>query len=110
MLSLHDVRPCVVLLEQVRVQVRELDGVPDRLDLPGEAADLGVVDVRNLFEAELLDLRLRDLLVDVAGPGVEQQRVAGADGLAAQRRSEAHTSELQSLKRTSYDAFRLNTN
>ena len=79
----------LVLAEQVGVQVRQLDGVADLLDLRGQAADVGVVDVRHLFEDQLLDLGLGDALVDVAGPRLEQQRVAGAQRLvdAACRRA-----------------------
>ena len=79
-----------MLDEELGVQVGQLDGVADRLDLAEEAADVAVVDVRDLFEDELLDLGLRDLLVDVAGAGVEQQRVAGPDLLGAQRLREAY--------------------
>ena len=79
-----------MLLEQLGVQVGQLDGVADRVDLADEAADLGVVDVGDLFEDELLDLGLRHPLVDVAGPAVEQQRVAGAGQLGAQRLGEAY--------------------
>ena len=43
----------------------------------------------HLLEHELLDLGLRHLLVDVAGLGVEQQGVAGAQGDLAQRLGEA---------------------
>ena len=74
-----------MLLEQLGVQVRQLDGVADLLDLVVETADRLVGDVGDLLEDELLDLGLGDLLVDVAGAGVEQQRVAGADRLVAQR-------------------------
>jgi hypothetical protein len=49
-----------VLHEQVGVQVGQLDGVADRLDLAGQAADVGVVDVRDLFEDQVLDLGLGD--------------------------------------------------
>ena len=79
-----------MLLEQLGVQVGQLDRVADRVDLGDQAADLGVVDVGHLFEDELLDLGLGHLLVDVAGAGVEQQRVAGPDGVVAQRLGEAH--------------------
>ena len=44
----------------------EIDGVPDRLDLWAEPADVGVVDVRDLLEHELLDLGARDALEDEA--------------------------------------------
>ena len=73
----------LVLLEQLRVQVRQLDRVADLVDLPHQPADVGVVDVRDLFEDELLDLGLGDALVDVVGSGVEEQGVA-----RAQRRPE----------------------
>jgi len=49
----------LVLLVEVGVKVGQLDGVADLLDLPSEAADVGVRDVRDLFEDELLDLGLR---------------------------------------------------
>ena len=78
-----------MLDEQLGVQVGQLDRVADRLDLREQAADVGVVDVRDLFEDELLDLGLRDLLVDVAGARVEQQRVAGAQLDLAQRLGDA---------------------
>ena len=68
----------LVLEEEVGVQVGQLDRVADLVDLPDQATDVRVVDVRDLFEDELLDLGLRDPLVDVAGAGVEQHRVAGA--------------------------------
>jgi hypothetical protein len=44
----------------------------------------------DLFEDELLDLRLRHPLVDVAGPRVEQQRVPGTKRQPAQRLRKAH--------------------
>ena len=46
----------LVLVEQLRVQERQLDGVADRLDLALEAADVLVADVGDLLEDELLDL------------------------------------------------------
>ena len=78
-------RPQLVLAEQVGVQERQLDGVADLLDLPRQATDVGVVDVGDLFEDQLLDLALRDPLVDVARPRLEQQRVTDAQRLAGQR-------------------------
>jgi hypothetical protein len=79
-----------VLAEQVRVQVRQLDRVADLLDLRGEATDIGVGDVRDLFEDELLDLGLRNALIRVAGARLEQQRVPAAEHLVEQRRGEPH--------------------
>ena len=64
-----------VLAEQVGVQERQLDGVADLLDLGRQPADVGVVDVRDLFEDEFLDLGPGDLLEDEAGPGVHRQGV-----------------------------------
>ncbi len=64
------------------MQVRQLDGVADRLDLAGEPADVGVVDVGHLLEHEVGDLGLGDALEDEAGARLEQQGVAGPDGLA----------------------------
>ena len=63
------------------MQVGQLDSVADRLDLTGQAANVGVVDVRDLFEHQVLDLGLGDPLVDKAGTGVEQQGVADPDRL-----------------------------
>ncbi|GAA3110438.1 hypothetical protein GCM10020254_65630 [Streptomyces goshikiensis] len=82
--------PQFVFLEEVGVEVGELDGVADQLDLVAQAADLVVVDVRDLFEDEFLDLALGDHFVDVAGAGFEQQGVAGADGDVQERLGEPH--------------------
>ena len=67
-----------MLEEQVRVQVRQLDRVLDQLDLVVEAADVGVGDVGNLFEHELLDLGPRQPLREQARPRVHEEVVAGA--------------------------------
>ena len=74
-----------MLGEQVLVQERQLDRVLDRLDLVVQAADLAVGDVRDLLEDELLDLGLRDPLVGVVAPRLDQQRVAGPQRLLDQR-------------------------
>ena len=63
----------LVLLEQLRVQERELDGVADRFDLSAQPADVLVGDVGDLLQDELLDLLLRQLLEDVTGPWVVEQ-------------------------------------
>ena len=52
----------LVLGEQLAVQVGQLDGVGDGLDLVVEPADVGVGDVGHLFEDELLDLGPGQLL------------------------------------------------
>lgn len=72
------------------MEVRELDRVADQFDLVAQTADLVVVDVRDLFENELLDLALGDHFVDVPGPGLEQEGVAGADGDVQQGLGEPH--------------------
>ena len=70
-------RPQRVLAVELLVQERQLDGVADLLDLPGQAADVAVADVGHLFEDQVLDLGLGDALERVPGLGVDQQRVAG---------------------------------
>lgn len=47
-----------MLLVQLGVQEREFHGVADVRDLRAEATDVGVVDVRDLFEDQFLDLGL----------------------------------------------------
>ena len=74
-----------MLLEQVGVQVGQLDGVPDLLDLAGQAADVVIGDVRDFLQDQLLHLGLGDPLVHVPGPGFEQQRVTGPQRLVEQR-------------------------
>src|SRR3990170_1537046 len=72
----------LVLPVVLGVEVRQLDGVLDRLDLLAEAADIVVADVRHLLEREVLDLALGQLLEQVARLRVHQDVVAG---LQAQR-------------------------
>jgi hypothetical protein len=74
-----------VLLEQVGVQVRQLDRVPDLLDLPGQTADVGVGDVRDFLQDQLFHLSLGDPFVHVPGPGLQQQRIASPHGLVQER-------------------------
>ncbi len=57
------------------MQEGQLDGVLDLLDLTSEATDVGVTDVRDLFEHQLTDIRLRDALVDEGVAAVHQQGV-----------------------------------
>ena len=82
-------RPQLVLAEQVGVQVGQLDGVADLLDLALQPADALVVDVGDLLEDQLLDLGLRDPLVDVARP---RRRAAASRRRAAARRAAASAS------------------
>jgi hypothetical protein len=64
-----------VLGEQVPVQVWQLDGVGDRLDLLVEATDIGVGDVRDFLEDDLLHLRPRQLLEQQARTRVHEDRI-----------------------------------
>ena len=68
------------LAVQVVVDERQLYRVADLLDLRTQTADVGVLDRRDLLEEELVDLRLGHHLVGHAGLGIDQDRVAGADG------------------------------
>jgi hypothetical protein len=77
-----------VFPEQVRVQVGQLDGVPDLLDLGGQAADVGVGDVGHFLEDELVDFRTRQPLDQHARSRLHEQMVAGAQALAEQARTE----------------------
>ena len=74
----------LVLEEHLRVEVGQLDGILDRLDLVIEATDVVIGDVGNLFEHELLDLRPRQALDQHPGATVHQHVVAGAQLLADQ--------------------------
>ncbi len=68
----------LVLVEQVGVEVRQLDGVLDLVDLVVETADVFVGDVGDLFEDELLDLGPGQALDEQARPRLHEQVVAGA--------------------------------
>ncbi len=63
----------------------ELHCVADLLQLRGQAADVFVADVGDLFEDELFDFGPRKLLEDVSRLRVEQQAVTGSYRLAPQR-------------------------
>ena len=67
-----------VLGEELAVQVGQLDGVGDGLDLRVEAADVGVGDVGHLFEDEVLALELGQLLDEQLGAHVHEERVAAS--------------------------------
>src|SRR3990170_4330335 len=74
----------LVLVEELRVQERQLDGITYLLDLTLEAADVLVGDVGNLLQDELLHLLLRELLQRHSRARVEQERVPGANALITQ--------------------------
>ena len=78
----------LVFVEQVRVEVRQLDGVLDRVDLVVESADVVVGDVGDLFEHELFDLGSRQALDEQPGACVHEQVITGAELHADQRGAE----------------------
>src|SRR6266550_504724 len=78
----------LVLVEQVGVEVRQLDGVLDLVDLLVEPADVRVRDVGHLFEDELLDLGAREAFDEHSRAGLDQKMVAGAKPLAQQAAGE----------------------
>ncbi|MNI84717.1 hypothetical protein D3C73_1416440 [compost metagenome] len=65
-----------MLTVQVRMQERQLHGVPALFDLLAQATDILVSDVRNFFKDEVLHLSARDLLQGVTCPGIKRQRIA----------------------------------
>src|SRR5712664_2818790 len=67
----------LVLLVVVGVEVGQLHGVLDGLDLVDEAADVVVADVGHFLELEILDLALGKLLEQVAALAVQEQVIAG---------------------------------
>ena len=68
----------LVLVEQLRVEERQLHGVADGVDLALETADVLVADVGDLLQDELLDLLLGQQLGGHVGASVEQHVVADA--------------------------------
>ena len=74
----------LVLVEQRAVQVRQLDGVGDGLDLAVEPADVRVGDVGHLLEHELLDLGPGQLLDEQLRARLHEHGVAGAQVHAEQ--------------------------
>ena len=90
----------LVLVEQVGVQVRQLDRVLDLLDLVVEAADVGVGDVGDLFEDELLDLGPRER--STSRPERRVHRAGGRRRAASRRsaRRRARTTRSSSARPT----------
>src|SRR3954447_503717 len=68
----------LVLVEELGVQERQLDGIADQIDLAFEAADVLIAHIGDLLEDELLDLFAREQLGDHDGARVEQGGVTGA--------------------------------
>ncbi len=63
---------------ELPVEVRKLHGVGDGLDLVVQPSDVGVGDVRHLFEDELLHLRPGQLLHQEPGAWLHEHRVTGS--------------------------------
>jgi hypothetical protein len=78
----------LVLVEQVGIEVRQLDGVLDLVDLVVEPADVRVRDVGHLFEDELLDLGPREAFDQHTRAGLHEEVVAGAQALPEQAAGE----------------------
>src|SRR5262249_910384 len=74
----------LVLLVVVGVEVGQLDGVLDGLDLLAEAADIVVADGGDLLEREILDFTLRKFFQEVSAFGVEEEVIAGLEAQGAQ--------------------------
>ena len=73
------------------MQVRQLDGVADLLDLAAQATDVLVVDVRHLLQDQVGDLGLGDPLEDEAGPRLQRSaRHRPAPGRRAAARPMRH--------------------
>src|SRR3546814_10143293 len=97
---------------QVESHLRQRDGLFERADVGGERLrdDGRLLENLLLHEVAVIALldrrgghaRGRNFALDRVVVGVENLRAFAAD------RSEEHTSELQSLMRTSYADFRLN--
>src|ERR1700722_1678272 len=82
----------VVVVEERSVQIRQLYGVGDGLDLGVESADVGVGDVRDLFENELFGFLAEQLLDQQIRSHVQEQGVTAAQFHVPQRVREVHHS------------------
>ena len=87
----------LVLGEQLPVQVGQLDGVGDGLDLGVEPADVGVGDVGDLLEHELLDLGTGQLL-DQQPVRVSMSTVSPARSFTPRSASESSTTRSSSAR------------
>jgi len=68
----------------VGIEVGQLDGVLDGLDLVAEAADVLVAMSGTSSRVKVFDFALGELSKEVAGLGVEEQVIAGLEALGAQ--------------------------
>src|SRR5438093_13426935 len=74
----------LVFLVVVGVEVGQLHGVLDGLDLIAQAADTLVADIRHFLEGEIFDLTLGQFFQEVAALGVEEEVIAGLEAQGAQ--------------------------
>ena len=86
----------MVALKNLGVQVRQLHGVANLLNLCAQATNLLVGDIRNLFQNQLLRTGGGNLRGQHAGARVERDRVAGAQLLNVEGTS--HTRHLLSTR------------
>src|SRR5262249_9038114 len=75
----------MMLLVVLGVEVRELDGVLDRLDLRAEPADVLIADVGDFLQRQVLDLTPGEPLEEVAGLRIHQEMVTDLQACRAQR-------------------------
>src|SRR3546814_3046576 len=78
----------------------EADGVGQRIDV-----GKGARDVTRLHRLEITPCFLTELVLEDFDHAQQLHRIVVADVVDAKRRSEEHTSELQSLMRISYAVF-----
>ena len=64
---------------ELAVEIGQLDGVGDGLDLLVEPPDVGIGDVGHLFQHQLFDFGPGQLLDQQPGPGLHQEGVPGAE-------------------------------
>src|SRR5437867_7148539 len=74
----------LVLFVVVGVEVRQLDGILDGVDLVAEAADVLVADIGDLLEGEVFDVALGEFFQEVAALGVEEEVIADFQAQGAQ--------------------------
>src|SRR2546422_7161494 len=74
----------LVLLVVVGIEVGELDGVLDGLDLIAEAADIVVADIGHFLEGEVFDFTLGKLFEQLSALRVEKEVVTGLQAQGAQ--------------------------
>ena len=71
--------------KELGIEERQLDRVPDLLDLFLKTAHVVVTDLWNLLQHELLGLGLGQLLNHIPRPRIVEQEISDAQPLADQR-------------------------